>query len=125
MITAMMLALAIQAAPDEDPPKYRFAATCVAVADIGAAEIDTVLRKPSLTRDDRVAAEQSAAIFARMSDRAKMAERTAASLESLPPAEQDRASLEQRRMFETAPGELRQAMTESCVHGFTQDFLPD
>ena len=130
MIVAMMLALAVQAAEAapaaqaEDPPEYRFATGCAAVAEIASKEIATVLRKPSLSREDRVTAEQSAAIFVRVSEQAKLAERTAARLEDLSPADQALQSRQQREVFKTVPPELRQAMAESCAYRFARDLIP-
>jgi hypothetical protein len=131
MITAMMLALAVQAAevapavPDEDPPEFRFATGCAAVAEIASKEIATVLRKPSLAREDRATAEQSAAIFVRVSEQAKLAERTAARLENLSPADQKLQSRQQRYVFKSVPYELRNAMMDSCVYRFARDLIPE
>ena len=125
MIVAMMLVLTVQAAPDEQPPEFRFAAGCVAIADIAASDIAKALRKPSLTQEERVKVEQSAMIFARVSDRAKIAKRMAASLEGLSPADQDLMSRQQRQVFQSVPGELRVAMVDNCVYRFARDLMPD
>lgn len=125
MIVAMMLVLAVQAAPDAEPPEFRFATGCVVIADIAAEDIAKTLRKPSLTREERVTVEHGAMIFARISDRAKIAERAAASLEGLSPADQDLMSRQQRQAFQAVPGELQRAMVDSCVYRFAQDLMPD
>jgi hypothetical protein len=125
MIAAMMLVLAVQATPDEEPPEFRFATGCVAIADVAADDIAKALRKPALAQEERATVEQSAMIFARVSDRAKIAERMAASLEGLSPAEQDLMSRQQRQVFQSVPGELRVAMVDSCVHRFARDLMPD
>jgi glycosyltransferase A (GT-A) superfamily protein (DUF2064 family) len=125
MIASMMLVLAVQAAPDEQPPEFRFATGCVAIADVAASDITKALHKPSLTQEERVTVERSAMIFARVSDRAKIAERMAASLEGLSPADQDLMSRQQRRVFQSVPGELRVAMVDSCVYRFARELMPD